>query len=122
MVALMVFDFTGKYIMMLYFMLVCSSYATYALYYWVLASNKMAACYDGKLQRKLQNAFCVIVHILYAVAIGLAFIKNFGTSCTSDHVYRKNSRTKPCIAFIFIMLFGKNVVFTLVILFFKARG
>jgi len=49
MVALMIFDFTGKYIIMLYFMLVFSSYATYALYYWVLAKNTMAACSEGKL-------------------------------------------------------------------------
>jgi hypothetical protein len=49
MVALMIFDFTGKYIIMLYFMLVFSSYATYALYYWVLAKNLMAACSQEKL-------------------------------------------------------------------------
>jgi hypothetical protein len=49
MVALMIFDFTGKYIIMLYFMLVFSSYATYALYYWVLAKNPMAACSQDKL-------------------------------------------------------------------------
>jgi hypothetical protein len=63
----------------------------------------------------------VIVHLLYALAIGLAFVKNFGTSCNQDHVYRKPSIANALAAFIFIMLFAKNVIFTLVILFFKAR-
>lgn len=31
--AILLFDFTGKYIMLLYFLLLFSSYATYALYY-----------------------------------------------------------------------------------------
>ncbi len=63
----------------------------------------------------------MIVHLLYAVAIGLAFVKNFGTSCNKDHVYRKPSISNALTAFIFIMLFGKNVLITLVILIFKAR-
>jgi ABC-type iron transport system FetAB permease component len=37
MIVLMVFDLTGKYIIVLYFMIVASSYSSYALYYWVLA-------------------------------------------------------------------------------------
>ena len=61
------------------------------------------------------------MHLLYALAIGLAFVKNFGTSCNKDHVYRKPPLTNFHAAFIFIMLFAKNVIFTLVILFFKAR-
>ena len=63
----------------------------------------------------------MIVHLLYALAIGLAFVKNFGTSCNQDHVYRKPSVTNALAAIIFIMLFAKNVIFTFVILFFKAR-
>ena len=63
----------------------------------------------------------MIVHLFYAVGIGLAFVKNFGTSCNNDHVYRKTSKFNSLTALVFIVLFGKNVLITLVILFFKAR-
>lgn len=69
MISVMIFDFTGKYIFHLYFMVVLSSYATYTMFYWVIVKDR----------NMLQKICCVIVHILYLIAVGLAFVKNFGT-------------------------------------------
>ena len=44
MISLLIFDLTGKYILMLYLLLLLSSYATYALYYFLLCASPYAAC------------------------------------------------------------------------------
>ena len=42
MIAIMVFDLTGKYIMMLYFLILFSNYATFFLYNFILSASPFA--------------------------------------------------------------------------------
>lgn len=89
MVSLMIFDLTGKYIMMLYFLLLFASFATFQLYHRYLATSSFAACQKSRKKRTFQAVFYWFGNLLYAFAFVLAFVKNYGTDCTTDRIYRK---------------------------------
>ncbi|TNV77583.1 hypothetical protein FGO68_gene15913 [Halteria grandinella] len=106
MIAMLVFELTGKYIIFLYFLVLLSSMAGFVLYHRYLSNSMFAASQTQKPKRIIQELFLFFGLFAYIACFSLAFIHSLGADCTTTRIY----------PMIFGLLFLVNFMITLIVL------
>ena len=119
MIILLVYELTGKYIMILYLMILFSSYANFLLCDRLLLNSPLSGCSNTSSTKVSQKVILGVTTFAYLIPFVLGFIPGVGANCRAEKIYRKESEEtvtfSMTIARVFVLLFAINVVVSITI-------
>ena len=89
MIVLVIYELTGKFIMVLFLMMLFSSYANHLIYHRHIAMDSRSVCSNSPLRTRLQRVFIGTASVLYWVPFALCFVHWTGANCKLERIYRK---------------------------------
>ena len=89
MIVLVIYELTGKFIMVLFLMMNFSSYATHLIFDHHIANNPMSACSKNPRMTLFRKIFIGTASVLYLVPFALCFVHYTGANCKEERIYRK---------------------------------
>lgn len=122
MIVIVIYELTGKFIMILFLMMLFSSYANHLIYHRHIAMEPRSACSHSPLKTRLQRAFIGTASILYWVPFALCFVHWTGANCKLERIYRKVSGLTFSLARVFVLLFVMNWVYCCIVIGFAIAG
>ncbi len=86
MITLLIFDMVAKYIILLYFMLLTSNYASFYTFNSLINHTHFKG---GEIVQAKFKPFAIAIKVGFVIAIVAAFIPGINVRCTDEHQYCK---------------------------------